>query len=395
MFRKKASICAFIRLVKVHPLLWILFGLVLVCGSCGITLILSRLPDKHQVYSVPAPEGTHDVLFSPNGQQIATSDRSGKITLWNAQTGEQLHQWRVHKDSVTAMAFNPTGDQLLSVSQDGTLRRWDLDAGEEVDIPSVNVLTGLPRSQQHDPLFAHHFQRVAWSEDGAWIVAASNDGLVFIFESETGKLLQTLQVFNSDYFYDTFESLIVLRSQGVLFVSGFFEGQARIQIWDLTSEKIRFKAQYPSHPSPWPWDYSYRNRAVFDPETNQFRWINVTTSAIETWSLNDDTTSSDFTNIELSSSKYGYSGANGPAGFALSADSELVVIGGGVLDSTHVLYSRMDSQIRLWRIGDSKPFAMLRGHTNVVYAFSFSPSREYLASVGRDDTLRLWDIRER
>ncbi|MCB0184868.1 MAG: WD40 repeat domain-containing protein, partial [Caldilineaceae bacterium] len=47
-------------------------------------------------------------------------------------------------------------------------------------------------------------------------------------------------------------------------------------------------------------------------------------------------------------------------------------------------------EIRLWRLVDTQPVAVLRGHQRMVPSLAFSPDGEYLASVSMDRTLRVW-----
>lgn len=69
----------------------------------------------------------NDVLFSPNGEWMATvSNGNGIIWIWDAQNGNLLGSLEGHLESVVALEIAPDGTYLLSASQDGTIGVWGI-----------------------------------------------------------------------------------------------------------------------------------------------------------------------------------------------------------------------------------------------------------------------------
>jgi len=69
------------------------------------------------------------VVFSNDGQVLAGSDVSGKVTVWDTQTGAVKKVFTDHTDVVDALAFSPDGKLLASGGYDSTIFVWDLASG--------------------------------------------------------------------------------------------------------------------------------------------------------------------------------------------------------------------------------------------------------------------------
>lgn len=112
--------------------------------------------------------------FSNDGLQLASSDVTGIIKLWdiNYSNGQMLGESRMnlegHKAQVYDVSFSPNGKQLVSASYDGSLQLWDL--------------TGTEKSI----LMRMHMDRVyscSFSSDGKWIVSGGNKGKAIIWNN--------------------------------------------------------------------------------------------------------------------------------------------------------------------------------------------------------------------
>ena len=74
------------------------------------------------VYRVSGP--SNNLIISPDGKLIATSDQEGNIYLWQSEDGKQVIRLRGHREGITELAFSPDGKFLASASVDGTIRLW-------------------------------------------------------------------------------------------------------------------------------------------------------------------------------------------------------------------------------------------------------------------------------
>jgi eukaryotic-like serine/threonine-protein kinase len=119
-----------------------------------------------------------DLTFSPDGRLLATADNTNSVTLWNAATGEVVHQLRGHRRLVSYVAFSPDGRRLASSSWDSTAIVWDLATGLE-----------SARLQGH----MRSVLCVAFSPDGRRLATSSEDRTVRLWDAETGQEVLTLR----------------------------------------------------------------------------------------------------------------------------------------------------------------------------------------------------------
>lgn len=366
---------------------------------CSIGLAINSFDDRRQLQKIDTEEQMVSLVYSPDGQLIATGSRSGFIVLWDAQTGQQLQRWKAHSDKVVDLAFHPSGDQLLSSGADQGLWRWDIVAMEAISQPDPNILKTYPKV---DARFQDNiFQRVAWSEDGSWIVAASSDGRLFIFDAESGELINVIQAFLSTDYYEGFSTLLVDRSAGVVISSGYFQKTTTLKIWDVASGDLVFQTKetkefLPRLGGPIP----DKGRVRYNHTTKRLVWIDGYATTLRTWDLINQQETSLPLGIQIyaPSSQSGfirtnwYVGANQQVSLALTSDATIVAIGGGILNPEAAYFASNDNVIRLLRIGEKEPFLRLKGHEDTVIALSFSPDKQQLASLSWDHTLRIWDI---
>ena len=74
------------------------------------------------------------IAFSPDGSIIAGGCVDGTIHLWQTDTGRPMKTLIGHKHKITAISFSPDFRTIASGSTDGSLRIWNIAAGRELHV---------------------------------------------------------------------------------------------------------------------------------------------------------------------------------------------------------------------------------------------------------------------
>ena len=109
------------------------------------------------------------VAFSPNGEWLATGDRNGGLTVWDADNGLEVHTVAGHKSMVTGLSWRDDSKLLISVSEDGAAKVWEMSEGKQVRTWNPHPAGALSVDQSHDGRVVtcgREKQMTVWSADG-------------------------------------------------------------------------------------------------------------------------------------------------------------------------------------------------------------------------------------
>lgn len=104
--------------------------------------------------------------FCPDSEKLVFSDRDNGIRLWRTETGNEPQIFeKGHSERVISVVFSPDGQMVASGSEDGTARVWDV-----VTRRCIRVI------QHRDEVAA-----IAFSLDSQTVASGSDDGVVILW----------------------------------------------------------------------------------------------------------------------------------------------------------------------------------------------------------------------
>ncbi len=99
--------------------------------DCGYYEALN-IGELEEIGIIYPPSKTYALAVSTDGKMIASGGPSGKLYLWDADSGELLHKLEGHTDSVVSLAFSPDKQTLISGGYDGLVCVWDIHTGDKL-----------------------------------------------------------------------------------------------------------------------------------------------------------------------------------------------------------------------------------------------------------------------
>ena len=105
-----------------------------------------------------------DVIFSPDGKQLATVDDK-VVRVWSVATGEVLQTLQGHEDVVFSVVFSPDGKRVATASQDKTARVWRVGDMEDLLAISCDWVRHYLASKPEDDAERHLCKGVRTSNE--------------------------------------------------------------------------------------------------------------------------------------------------------------------------------------------------------------------------------------
>ena len=165
------------------------------------------------------------MALSADGKWLATAGADKVVRRWNAENDQLLSVYEGHTNQVLSVVWDPVQPRLATAGADRELKVWDRDSREQdaalgdkrqvfsslawskdgarlVAVTDRGNGSGFTAIQKHtgaqsaggsstqklDPVHAV-LQSVAIHPDGSLIVGGASDGRFFVWKAETGKLL--------------------------------------------------------------------------------------------------------------------------------------------------------------------------------------------------------------
>jgi|GEM_PF-1341925 WD40 repeat protein len=170
--------------------------------------------------------GTHDIHWSPNSRDLASSQIN--IDIWNVENVAQ-EAFLLHPPgyAVTAFAWHPNGEILYTVTDDKILRSWDVAQASVIYESQI-----LEQNVQN----SNSIVSMDVSPDGTQLALGDSRGHVHFIDSMQGTELSTLTVYTNPVDLASIVWLLDWQDEGTLLAVSSFEGPS--MVWDVTTGQL-------------------------------------------------------------------------------------------------------------------------------------------------------------
>ena len=282
----------------------------------------------------PHPGEIYVTRFAPDGRTVAIIDwESPVIVLWDSASGG-VRTLRDQEGLAQEVHFSSDGQWLLSASDDGAVRLWNLTDGSRRAWPA-GVRGGR--------------LRVSLAPDGRSWAAASTDGTVRLGRVDTG----TPQLLHGGRPGDTW---VQHSPDGKWLAFGGSDGA--VGLWEMATGRKQQLGRFEREAV----------ECAFSPDSRLLA-VSSFDGTIRLWDLSTRT-------VRVLRGHFGEVYA-----VAFSSDGQELASGG------------QDGTVRRWHLGTGE-VTVLRGHTAEVLQVTYAPVGRWLASAANDGTARLWELPE-
>ena len=283
--------------------------------------ILSFSATSGEVGLTPGFDNAKAVFVGPDERRVAlvtwktAPNSEGTVTLWDLATRKGASRFNVGPLTMAGTAgsffFSSNGQRLATISGDGIVKVWDMQTGE--NLTTFENRLRLPGQLTKSPVFP--VLALAWSPDGQRL-AVHGPLQIQIIEAATGREISTIRM---DTKRDPSQSVI-----GAL-------------AWSPDGTRL---AGAPAAMSP--------------------------ASTARIWNV---ATGEESLTVQT----------GGVSSLAWSPDSRSLASVG------------RDNMIKIWDAGDGHQLRTLRGHTAGVLSLAWNPDGRQLASGSQDGEVKIWD----
>ena len=141
------------------------------------------------------------LAFSPDGKYLATLGDDRMLKIWDMSTKMEFRTLYAPGPEIKEIGFSPDSKRLASYGLLEDVMAWDLESGKLVQIGKVPSMMSFVRFRwengkaipyslrEEHPFLPVSAMAVEQSQDGKYIASGGTDGMLRIWEAETGKEL--------------------------------------------------------------------------------------------------------------------------------------------------------------------------------------------------------------
>ncbi|WNM33421.1 NB-ARC domain-containing protein [Streptomyces sp. Li-HN-5-11] len=319
------------------------------------------------------------VAVAPDGTWLATASDDTQVRIWDRFSGACTATLTGHSGPVRAVAVAPDGTWLATASDDETGRLWD---------------RGLSPHAPSRPAHTRMVRAVAVASDGTWLATGGDDKKVRIWDRASGTCTTVLTGHRGAV------RSVAIAPDGTWLATGGDDTEVRI--WDRSSGICT--SVLTGHSAP------VRDIAIA-PDGS---WLATVGAAVKIW---DRTAGTCVRTFRGTTRRYQYpaysvaidpSGARLVAGFANQVSRSYSYPSGGntwifltgalalttvfAPDGSWFAIGDKAGQVTIWDNAINVRTTSFQAHSGAVRSVAVSRNSRWLATVGADTTVRIWDV---
>lgn len=295
------------------------------------------LLQEHEI-SVSPGDAIISASFSPDGKSIVTTGVMTEVLVFNVNNEVVTRYLLKHEDAVQFAAFNSSGTSIVTASNDKSVIVWNLSTMDFKQLPKQGgtVISAM------------------FSPDDTQIATGGADGVVRIWDANTGNLIQSLKPKSNNWI-----SSVSYSNNGKYIVAADYSGIVRV--WNTNTYKTVFEIE----------EKPKRFYAAFSPDDNRIITAGED-NAVNIWSFSETT------------------GIN----FMLS----LRVNGGTVRsaafskDGKRVVTATYDGIVRVWDSISGELVGQINVNGGKLYRADFNRDGSQIVTASQDGYIRIWSI---
>lgn len=352
-------------------------------NSTGSLILIASKNGKIQIWNVSSlkkkieinlSKGFGMAGFSPDDQTIFTSlsdNDDYTAQVWNAQTGELMHDLKGHSGLITDYAYSANGRFLITTSSDKTAKIWDVSSGSLMGdlIGHTKVVTSAALSPDCGVVVttsndysvkmwsvrsagelrtlnnrSNPIQSARFNHSGTSLLTLSKD-LISILDSQTGKLFKSSNKNYETAIFSSDDSSVLVSSDG--FISLFST--------DNFERILKFKAHN------------------YDIKGTEFNL-----SGDQMVSISED--------LKI------WNSYSGEMIHSFSLESEAISSAVFNKNGSLLLIGSPDYAI-LYEIGSGRILKRFEGHENMLHSAIFSPDESMIITATHNGIVKLWSMK--